>query len=122
LEDKDTVWRGSLITTKALDTNELKNMVPDKYHEFMDLFGEPLVQELPPNRIFDHPIELKEGKEVPCGPIYYLSEKEFRALREHFDHMLEQGRITESDPNMGVPIIFISNQRENFDYVLIIGD
>jgi hypothetical protein len=46
----------------------------------MDLFGEPLAQELPPHQTFDHQIRIKEGKEVPFGPIYHLSEKELGAL------------------------------------------
>jgi hypothetical protein len=33
--------------------------------------------------------------------------KELGALREYLDHMLEQGKITESDVNMGVPIKFV---------------
>jgi hypothetical protein len=48
-----------------------------------------------------------EGKEVPFGSIYHLSEKELRALSEYLDQMLAQGKITESDANMGAPIIFV---------------
>jgi hypothetical protein len=43
LDDEETVWVVSLITTKAPNPNELKNMVQEEYHEFMTLFGEPLV-------------------------------------------------------------------------------
>jgi hypothetical protein len=42
----------------------------------MTQFGEPLAQEFPSHRTFDHQIRIKEGKEVPFGPIYHLSEKE----------------------------------------------
>jgi hypothetical protein len=89
LEDEETVRIGSLTTTKALNTNKLKNMVPDEYHKFMDLFGEPLVQECPPHRTFDHQIRIKEGKKVPFSLIYHLSEKELGVLREHLDLMLK---------------------------------
>jgi hypothetical protein len=34
-------------------------------------------------------------------------EKELGALREYLDRMLEQGKITESNTNMGAPIIFV---------------
>jgi site-specific recombinase XerC len=66
-----------------------------------------LAQELPPHRTFDHQIQIKEEKEVPFGPIYHLSEKELGALREYLDYMLEKGKITESNANMGAPMIFI---------------
>jgi hypothetical protein len=38
LEDENMVGIGLLTATQALNMNELKNMVPNKYHEFMDLF------------------------------------------------------------------------------------
>jgi hypothetical protein len=82
-------------------------MVPEEYHAFMELFGEPLAQELSPHCTFDHQIRIKEGKEVPFSPIYHLLEKEFGALRKYLDCMLEQGKITESDANMGGLIIFV---------------
>jgi hypothetical protein len=57
---------------------------------------------------FDYQIRIEEGKEVPFGPIYYLSEKEFSALREYLDRMLAEGKIAKSDANMGACIIFLS--------------
>jgi hypothetical protein len=74
LDEEETVWVGSLAVTKAPNTENLKEMVPNEYHEFMELFREPLVQELSPHRTFDYQILIKEGKEVPFGPIYHLSE------------------------------------------------
>jgi hypothetical protein len=50
---------------------------------------------------------MKKGKVVPFGPIYHLSEKELGALREYLDPMLAEGRITESDANMGAPRIVV---------------
>jgi hypothetical protein len=36
-----------LAATKASDTEELKNLVLNEYHKFMNLFGKPLAKELP---------------------------------------------------------------------------
>jgi hypothetical protein len=80
LDNEETVWIGSLTPTKAPDTEQIKEIVPGEYHEYIDLFGEPMEQELPPHRTFDHQIPIKEGKEVPFGPIYHLSGKELGAL------------------------------------------
>jgi uncharacterized HAD superfamily protein len=60
LDDKEVVWIGSLTATKAPNTHDLKNMVLEEYHKFMDLFEEFLVQELPPHRTFDHQIQIKK--------------------------------------------------------------
>jgi hypothetical protein len=107
LDDEETVWVGSLTTTKAPNKDELQTIVPEAYHKFIELFGKPLVQELPPHQTFDHQIQIKEGKEVLFGLIYHLSEKELGALREYLECMLAQGKITEYDTNMGAPIKFI---------------
>jgi hypothetical protein len=56
LDEEETVWVGSLTATKAPNTEQLKEVVPDEHHEFMELFREPLAQALPPRRIFDHQI------------------------------------------------------------------
>jgi predicted component of type VI protein secretion system len=56
LDNEKTVWIGLLAATKALDMNKLKSMVPDEYHKCMDLFGELLVQVLPPHQTFNHQI------------------------------------------------------------------
>jgi hypothetical protein len=107
LVEEETVWIESLTAIKASNENELKSMVPEEYYKFMNLFREPLAQELPPHRTFDHQIRIKNGKEVPFDLIYHLSENELGTLREYLDRMLEQGKITESDANMGAPIIFV---------------
>jgi hypothetical protein len=74
LYDKEMVWIGSLTTTKVPDFDELNDLVPKKCYIFMNLFGEPLAQEPPPCGTFAYQIQITEGKEVPFGPIYHLSE------------------------------------------------
>jgi hypothetical protein len=61
LDEVEVVWIGLLTTTKAPNINELKEVVPEEYHKFMKLFGEPLAQKLPSQRTFDHQIQIKEG-------------------------------------------------------------
>jgi hypothetical protein len=80
LDDEEAVWIGSLTATQAPNTEQIKEIVPEEYHDYLELFGEPLAQELPPHRSFDYQIGIKEGKEVPFGTIYHLSEKELGAL------------------------------------------
>jgi hypothetical protein len=49
LKEEEMVWIGSLTATKAPDMNDLKIIVPKEYHEFIDLPGEPMAQELSPH-------------------------------------------------------------------------
>ena len=50
---------------KASDTANLKEIVPIEYHEFLPLFDEVIVQQLPPHHPYDHAIPLKEGFTPP---------------------------------------------------------
>jgi len=54
----------------------------------------------------EHAIEL-EGGEPPYGPIYHLSEKELKVLREYLEDSLKKGWIRHSTSPAGAPILFV---------------
>ena len=62
---------------------------------------------LPPHRLFDHAIDMVEGKEPPWGPIYALSEKELEVLRTYLDDVLRSGKMRPSKSSVGAPIFFV---------------
>ena len=68
-------------TTTTPKTPE--EIVPQQYHEFLDLFRKPAAAKLPEHKTYDHEIPLVPGKTPPFGPIYGLSEPELKALREY---------------------------------------
>jgi len=85
-----------------------RGMVPERYKEFIDLFDpEGTTAELPPHRLFDHAIDLKEGAQPPWGPIYMLSEVELEARKEYLEGMLRTGKIRPSKSPAGAPILFV---------------
>ena len=55
--------------------------VPWQYRDYHSLFDGQYSDGLPPHRLFDHAIDMVEGRELPWGPIYTLSEKELEVLR-----------------------------------------
>jgi hypothetical protein len=58
LDDKGVVWRGLLMATQAPDEQQLIRLVSEEYHSFMNLFGEPLEQELCVHQTFNHWIRM----------------------------------------------------------------
>ena len=48
-----------------------------------------------------------EGKELPWGSIYALSEKELEVLRTYLADMLTRGKIRASKSSAGAPILFV---------------
>jgi len=55
---------------KVLDKDEVPQILPKKYHEFLPLFLEKTEDQLPPHGRFDDEIPLRLGFGPPFGPIY----------------------------------------------------
>jgi hypothetical protein len=49
LDDEKVVWIESLSVTQALDTTKLKELVPEEYYKFMNLFRETPAKAPPPH-------------------------------------------------------------------------
>ena len=56
---------------------------------------------------YDHKIKLEPGTMPPFGPIYPLSEFEFRVLRKYLDELLSSGKIVRSTSPAAAPILFV---------------
>ncbi len=60
--------------------------------EFEDVFPDKIPPGLPPEREFDHKIELEKGVEPPSKPAYKMSQDELKELRTQLTELLESGR------------------------------
>jgi len=81
--------------------------LPERYHDYLDLFRPSTAEKLAPRRTFDHAIDLEPDAQPPWGPIYPLSQKPLEALRKCLDDMLKQGKISPSKSPAGAPILFV---------------
>jgi hypothetical protein len=82
--------------------------IPDAYRQYTWMFKEELsAKALPKHQSWDCEIKLEEGKEPPFGPIYQLSEKELKILREYIQENLAKGFIRKSESPAGFPILFV---------------
>ena len=86
---------------------EMLKDVPWQYWDYQTVLIGQYRDELPPQRSFDHAVDMVEGKEPPWGPIYALSEKELEVLRTYLDDMLRSGKIRPSKSSAGAPILFV---------------
>ena len=50
---------------KAEESQPPENMVPAQYHDFRDIFSKEAFDELPPQKVWDHTIDLSPGTELP---------------------------------------------------------
>jgi len=61
---------------KVLDKDEVLQILPKQYQEFLPLFLEKTEDQLSPHGRFDHEMPLRPGFVPPFGPIYGLSPPE----------------------------------------------
>jgi hypothetical protein len=91
------------------DTAEVDpaTIVPEKFQQYCKVLGKEVADKLPDHKPYDHTIDLKDGEQLPWGPIYPLNETELQALRDYLKEMLELGKIRPSKSHAGAPIIFV---------------
>src|SRR5205807_8533108 len=89
---------------------DLQDMVPNEYHEFLSLFEEKERKDLPLHRHADHKIDLEEGETAPFMKLYLLREEELKALREYLENNIQWRSIRPSLSSAGAPIQFVKKK------------
>ena len=85
----------------------ITEMIPEKYHDFLDIFDEEKASRFPESRSWDHKIELKEGfvpksfKNYNLTPVEQIEQDKF--LKEN----LAKGYIRPSQSPMASPLFFV---------------
>ena len=80
-------------------SDELRLLIKDRLQS---------INMLPPKRPgIDHKIDLIPDSEPPWKPIYHLSEKELKALKDELTKLLKLGFIQKSSSAFGAPIFFV---------------
>ena len=65
------------VTTDLKNTDQdMKNSIPKKYYDYLDVFSPIKVKQLPDHQLYNINIKLEEEKTPPFGPIYLLSQDE----------------------------------------------
>jgi len=80
---------------KLKEDNEEQDLsyIPKEYKSYLDLIRkmEKDNTTLLLHQLWDHEINLVEGKEVLFGPIYQMSKEELKTLREFIDIFTKRG-------------------------------
>ena len=64
------------------------------------------VTNMPPPRPTDHRIELQPGSSPPFLPIYHMSEKELKMLKEELTRLMNLGHIQRSISPYGASLLY----------------
>jgi hypothetical protein len=85
----------------------LSNDVEPEFQRYKRVFETDRAKIVLPHGLSDHAIETELGKEPPFGPIYPLSARELKILKEYLDENEKAGRIRPSQSSAGAPILFV---------------
>jgi hypothetical protein len=50
---------------RSSEAKDLNTRIPTEYDQFLDIFGERIVDALPPHHTFDHAIDFNNGTDPP---------------------------------------------------------
>ena len=87
-----------------------KELIPEEYHEYLDIFSEEKVARFPKSRSWDHKIEMKEGFEPKSFKNYNLTLVEQLEWDKFLKEILEKGYIRPSKSPMASPFFFVSKK------------
>src|SRR5258706_10111127 len=85
-------------------------MVLAQYHNFRDVFSKEAFDELPPQKAWDHAIDLTPETELPHSQMFPLSPAEQKELENFLWENLVNGHIHPSKSPMGAPVFFIKKK------------
>ncbi len=87
----------------SLDEEQSRAETAGILADYSDVFGEELQK--PPDRSFDHLIELVPGSTPPCRPTYRMSPTENDEVNRQLDALLASGVIRPSSSAFGAPVL-----------------
>ena len=95
---------------EAKRAQTFKEIVPEAYHKFKDMFDKETFDELPPRRPWDHAIELLPGNHKVNCKMYNLTSVEQKELDEFLEENLKTGRIRPSKSPFASAFFFIKKK------------
>jgi len=89
---------------------EAKKLVPEKFHQWIKVFGKKQSERMPMRKLWDHAIEVKEGFMLRKGKVYPLLREEREEVREFVKEQLRKGYIQPSKSPQTVPVFFVGKK------------
>src|SRR5271168_3060712 len=117
--EPEEIWinaRTNVATELAAEENKKKEgipiekLVPEKYHEYLDVLDKEKANRFPEERSWDHKIEMKEGFEPKSFKTYNLTPEEQVKQDKFIKENLEKGYIRPSQSPMASPFFFVKKK------------
>ena len=119
LDTEDEVWintKTNMATSLAAEANSKKpelspkQLIPEEYHEYLDVFDEEKANRYPESRPWDHKIEMKTGFEPKSFKTYNLTPEEQSESDKFLKENLDKGYIKPLELPMASPFFFVKKK------------
>ena len=87
-----------------------KQLVPEEYHKYLDVFDEEKANCYPESRPWDHKIEMKPGFKLKLFKTYNLTQEEQSELDKFLKENLDKGYIKPLESPMASPFFFVKKK------------
>ncbi len=92
---------------EARAETDLKSVVTQKYHDFLDVFSKKSSDILPSHRKYDHKIYLEEEMKPDHVLLYKISLEELDTVKQYLGSYLAKGFIQASSASYSLPVLFV---------------
>jgi len=94
----------------ARSEEEAKKLVPEKFHQWIKVFGKKQSERMLMRKVWDHVIDMKEGFIPRKGKVYLLSREEREEVREFVKKQLRKEYIQPSKSPQTTPVFFVGKK------------
>ena len=96
---------------------ELKDVIPEPYLNFRDVFSKESFDELLEQKQWDHAINLVPGSKPFSTKVYPISPVKQKELNDFLDKNLSSGRIRPSKSLMASPVFLVKKKDRKLQFV-----
>ena len=89
---------------------EAKKLVPERFHEWIKVFGKKQSERMPTRKVWDHAIDVKKGFVPRKGKVYLLLREEREEVRKFIEEQLRKGYIRPSKSSQTAPVFFVGKK------------
>ena len=90
-----------------------EDLIPKPYQEFRDVFSKESFDQLPPQKQWDHAIDLTPGAQPFSTKVYPMSPNEQKELDAFLEENLKSHHICLSKSPMASPVFFVKKKDGN---------
>ena len=108
--DAEHICKTTLSTELAIAARKDEVVLPPQYSDYINVFSEQTFDTLPPQRDFDHAIDLKESFVPKVAKLYPLNPEELASCQAFVDENMKTGRIQPSKSPQASPFFFIKKK------------